>query len=295
MLVQVLTQVAFVVALALVLSLAVFVGRERLASLRTEWRPRLRQSAPAFALLAAILGLNRIMRQDGYEISQAYGVHMTEVFYSLEGDFVLLFRSIATPEVTTFFSVAYVYVYAFVLIFPIVAYVTLSNTVVLRQLLTAYSLNYVIGLAFYLLVIAYGPRNVMIEGMDATHLYYANPEYIHLTTEVNQNRNVFPSLHTSLSATVAIFAYMTRDQYRAWFPVAVGLATSVIISTMYLGIHWAIDVVAGLVLAAVCVVLAKHLVGRWSLSTAVERVRAAGRGETASGPEPDREQGEDGV
>ncbi|ELY87664.1 PA-phosphatase-like phosphoesterase [Natrialba hulunbeirensis JCM 10989] len=293
MLAQVLTRVALVVALALAVSLVVFVGRERLASLRTEWQPRLRQSAPAFALLVVILGLNRIMRQDGYDISQAYGIHMTEVFYSLEGDFVLLFRSIATPEVTTFFSVAYVYVYAFVLIFPVVAYVALSNTVVLRQLLTAYSLNYVIGLVFYLLVIAYGPRNVMIEGMDATHLYYASPEYIHLTTEVNQNRNVFPSLHTSLSATVAIFAYMTRDQYRAWFPVAVGLATSVIISTMYLGIHWAIDVVAGLVLAVVCVVLAKRLVGRWSLSAVFERVRAGDHTESVSGP--DREQGEDGV
>ncbi|ADD06752.1 putative PAP2-type phosphatase [Natrialba magadii ATCC 43099] len=293
MLTQVLTRVALVVALALVFSLAVFIGRDRLASLRTEWRPRLRQSAPAFALLLVILGLNRIMRQDGYDISQAYGVHMTEVFYSLEGDFVLLFRSIATPEVTTFFSVSYVYVYAFVLVFPVVAYFALSNTVVLRQLLTAYSLNYVIGLTFYLLVIAYGPRNVMIEGMDATHLYYANPEYIHLTTEVNQNRNVFPSLHTSLSATVAIFAYMTRDQYRAWFPVAVGLATSVIISTMYLGIHWAIDVVAGLVLAAVCVVLATQLVGRWSLSALLKRVQAAGQSTAASGP--NREQGDDGA
>ncbi|ELY99914.1 PA-phosphatase-like phosphoesterase [Natrialba chahannaoensis JCM 10990] len=283
MLAQVLTRVALVVAVALLVSLVVFVGRDRLLSLRTEWRPRLRQSAPAFALLLAVLGLNRIMRQDGYDISQAYGVHMTEVFYSLEGELVLAFRAIATPEVTTFFSISYVYVYAFVLVFPVVAYFALSDTVVLRQLLTAYSLNYVIGLTFYLLVIAYGPRNVMIEGMDATHLYYASPEYIHLTTEVNQNRNVFPSLHTSLSATVAIFAYMTRDQYRAWFPVAVGLATSVIISTMYLGIHWAIDVVAGLILAVVCVALAKRLVGRWSLLALLERVRAAGRSEATSG------------
>jgi len=65
-----------------------------------------------------------------------------------------------------------------------------------------------------------------------------NPEYQYLTREVNTSTNVFPSLHTSLSATVAAFAWQTRSEFPKWLPVAVVLAASVAISTMYLGIHW---------------------------------------------------------
>jgi membrane-associated phospholipid phosphatase len=37
---------------------------------------------------------------------------------------------------------------------------------------------------------------------------------------------------------------------------------------MYLGIHWGIDVAAGLAVAALCVSLSDRLVDRWSLSEA---------------------------
>ncbi|MFU8866870.1 phosphatase PAP2 family protein [Natronococcus sp.] len=259
---RVLTRVAVVVGLLLAVSTAAFVGRDRLVSTVREWRPRVRASVPAFAVLVVVLWLNRVMRQAGPGISERIGIHMTETFYDLEGEFVLVFQSIATGELTAYFSFIYVYGYAFLLIFPGIAYFVLSDTLPFRRLLTAYSLNYVIGLAFYLLIIAYGPRNVMPEELTVTMLYDNSPEYQHLTRQVNRNTNVFPSLHTSLAATVGIFAYETRSSYPKWFPIAVVLAISVAISTMYLGIHWAIDVVAGLVLAVLCVRLSAALVDR---------------------------------
>jgi membrane-associated phospholipid phosphatase len=77
---------------------------------------------------------------------------------------------------------------------------------------------------------------------------------------VNTNTNVFPSLHTSLSITVALIAWQTRRQYPLWTAVSVPIAASVVISTMYLGIHWAIDVLAGALMAWVIVRLASR---RW--------------------------------
>lgn len=259
---QVLFRVVAVVGALLPISLAVVVGRDRLATIRREWKPRLRTSAPVVAVLLAVLGCNRAMRQVGPELSREFGIHLTETLYALEGEFVLVFQSIASPAVTTYFTAMYVYGYTFLLVFPVVAYFALSDTRPFRRLLTAYALNYAFGLVLYVLVIAYGPRNMMPELLAETMLYDTNPEYQHLTREVNRNSNVFPSLHTSLATTVAALAYATRSRYPYWVPVAAILAASVVVSTMYLGIHWALDVVAGLVLALFCVVLSERLVAR---------------------------------
>ncbi|MXV64020.1 phosphatase PAP2 family protein [Natronorubrum sp. JWXQ-INN-674] len=268
MLTEVLTQVALVVAIMLLVSIPLFIGRERLTRLRTDWQSRLRTSAPAMLILSVVLLFNRVMRQDDPDI----GVHMTETIRGLEGEFILIFQQIGSTELTMYFSFIYVYGYTFLLIFPAVAYFALSDTRMFRRLLTSYTLNYAIGLTLYALVIAYGPRNFMPE--VETVLYNASPEYQHLTREVNRNTNVFPSLHTSLAATVGLFAYHTRSSYPKWYLVATVLAVSVIISTMYLGLHWATDVVAGLALAAFCVAASDRIVGRWSLSAIYTDLRS---------------------
>ena len=269
MFVEVVTRVAAALAVALPVSLVAFVGRDRLARTRSEWRSRLRTAGPLVVVLVAALLVNRWVRQSAPAFSREYGFHATAMFYRLEGDFILVFQSIASESVTSYFSFVYVYGYAFLLIFPVVAYFTLSDTVLFRRLLSAYTFNYAVGVLLYVFVVAYGPRNLMVEGLD-TVLYDARPEYQYLTQEVNRNTNVFPSLHTSLSATVAAFAAISRDDLRAWFPVAVLLATSVVVSTMYLGIHWGIDVLAGLVLAYVSVVFSRLVVDRWAVWEVLE-------------------------
>ncbi|WP_339104405.1 phosphatase PAP2 family protein [Haloterrigena salinisoli] len=268
MLAEVLTQVAIVVGLVLPIAAGVFIGRERLSRTVSEFRPRLRRSAPVLVVLGAVLLFNRYMRQNETNL----GFYMTGTIRSIEGEFVLIFQDIATPLLNEYFTASYIYGYTFLLLFPPVAYFALSDTTMFRRLLTAYSLNYALGVVLYVLVIAYGPRNILPEFVSETMLYDNNPKYQYLTGEVNRNTNVFPSLHTSLSATVGIFAYYTREEYPKWFPVAVLIAVSVIISTMYLAIHWATDVFFGLLLAVVCVTLANMLVGRWSLADLRDRL-----------------------
>ncbi|WP_226005922.1 phosphatase PAP2 family protein [Natrinema salinisoli] len=270
MLVEVLIQLVVVIGILLPLSIAVFVGRERLARTRSEWRSRLRTAGPTVGVLLFILLINRFARQRAPRLSREIGLHLTSWFYNIEGEFILVFQSIATPELNTYFSLIYIYGYTFLLIFPVIAYFTLPDTRIFRRLLTAYALNYAIGLVLYVFVIAYGPRNLMPAEVAETMLFDINYQYRYITSEVNSNTNVFPSLHTSLSATVAAFAAITRSEFPRWFPVAVVLAASVAISTMYLGIHWGIDVAAGLLLAALCVELSDRLVDRWSLSDLFE-------------------------
>ncbi|MFA9425045.1 phosphatase PAP2 family protein [Natronorubrum sp. A-ect3] len=265
MLGQVLVQLVVIVTLLVLVSTALFVGRGRLRETRGAWRSRVRAITPITIVLASALLLNSVARQAVPEFSWLIDWNLTAPIYDLEGEFIIWLQAQATPTVTAYFSFIYIYGYIFLLVFPVIAYFALSETRPLRELLTAYTLNYTLGLVLYIVVIAYGPRNMMPDLVDAL-LYDTYPQYQHLTRQVNRNTNVFPSLHTSLAATVSILAYRTREYYPGWNLVAAVLGISVAISTMYLGIHWVIDVIAGIVLAYVSVELAHVLVGRWSVS-----------------------------
>ncbi|ELZ00447.1 phosphatase PAP2 family protein [Natrialba asiatica] len=272
MLTQVLVQLVVVVTLMIAVSVALFVGRHRLRVTRTEWRTRLRDTAPALAVLTTVLLFNSIARQIVPDLSWMIGWNLTWAIYDIEGQFILWLQSFETPAVTAYFSFMYIYGYVFALTFPVVAYFALADTRPLRELLAAYTLNYTLGLVLYVFVIAFGPRNMMPELVEAL-LYDTYPQYQHLTRQVNRNTNVFPSLHASLATTVTLLAYRTRDRYPTWFYVTLGLGTSIALSTMYLGIHWAIDVLAGFGLAYVSVSLARVLVDRWSVSAWLASIR----------------------
>ena len=250
-------EVSVVVATLCAVGAVTIVGRTRLVALRTELQSRLRESAPYLAVLIAVLAINSAIRDYAQEISWLIGWNITSAIEAVEGGFVAVIQSVQTDFLTAYFSYVYVFGYVFLLIFPLLAYAALDNRRPFKRLVVAYSFNYLLGLLLYIVFIAYGPRNV---GVAENLLYITNPEYQFLTSAVNTNTNVFPSLHTSLSTTVAVFAYRTREAYPIWFGLATGLAASIIVSTMYLGIHWGIDVLVGLGLAALCVGLARRVV-----------------------------------
>jgi len=255
----VLVDVAAFVIVFCVIGAATIIGRKRLSELAADFKPRAREFAPYFGVLVVVLALNSAVRDSSVEISRIIGLNITDTIYAIEGEFVAVIQSFETELLTTYFSVIYVYGYAFLLVFPLLAYAALSERATLKRLVAAYSLNYFLGLALYIIFIAYGPRAYGAD-LFANLLYDTDAQYQFLTTEVNDPANVFPSLHTSLSATVAMFAYKTREEYPYWLAIAAVLAVSVIISTMYLGIHWATDVVAGIALAAICVALADRYI-----------------------------------
>jgi len=251
--------VAVTAALLSVTATAV-VGWRRFARLRTEYRSTARAAIPSVAVLAGVLGINSVVREVGVEISWLIGWNITGEIYAIEGNLVPAIQSFAHPWLTTYFSLIYVYGYVFLLTFPLVAYLVLEDMEWFRTTAIAYALNYAIGLVMYLLFIAYGPRNLLPDLTEP--LLYTNwPSSQFLVSEVNANTNVFPSLHTSLSVTVIVLAYRTRRVYPRWLPIATLVGGSVVVSTMYLAIHWGLDVLAGIGLGVGSVWLARTYAG----------------------------------
>ncbi len=251
-------QLAVIVGICLVIGLYTIIGTDRLRTLYSEHRERLRDGLPHLAFLGIVFGLSMYWRPIGGEVSWTIGYNITHTLYDIEGYLVPTIQGIATTELTWILSIVYVFGYVFLLVFPLVAYLCLDTLRLFRITVLAYVINYLVGLASYTLFVAYGPRNYM-PGEAHGLMYEVWPEIETLTTHINANTNVFPSLHTSLAVTVALIAWTTRDIYPRWLYVATALAVSITFSTMYLGLHWGVDVVAGIVLAAGSVWLASAI------------------------------------
>jgi len=263
-------RLVLIVASLLAIATAVIVGRTRLTETRQSFRERFSSIVPYVGLLAVVLVANKVARDVGPEISLLIGVRITGRLQRMDGmllwplypndtpQVVVWLQSMATPELTAYFAFIYVYGYVFLLVFPLIAYFALPRPEPLRRTIVAYSANYVIGVVCYILFIAYGPRNLIIDQAEGL-LYSQYAQYQFVTTAVNDETNVFPSLHTSMAMTAALLAWTTRDEYPLWVPTAAVLSISVLISTMYLGIHWATDVIFGTVLAWISVSIGTRL------------------------------------
>lgn len=241
-------------AALVVVASVVFLDADRMAATVRSPAGRLREVGPHLGVLGAVLVINRLFRHLGQELSWMLGWRITGAIYAVEGALVAGVQTVATPWLTTYFSLVYLYGYAFLVVFPVVAYWLHEEPDPLRRTIVAFAANYALGLVIYTLFISYGPRNLLatVEPL----LYEAYPQVQLLTSTVNANTNVFPSLHASLSITVLLLAARTRTRYPAWFLVCVPLAASVLFATMYLGIHWAVDVVAGALVAVLSVRIA---------------------------------------
>ena len=247
-----------VIGTALVATCSLCLDRTALCVTASELRPRLREVAPYLGVTALFLMVKRATHGFSLRISQALGWNITAEIYAVEGEFVAVLQNVV-PEVTLgFFSAMYVFGFSYVLVTAPILYFMLSSQRYSKELLLAYLLNYAVGVIFYTLFIAYGPRNHLasVEGL----MYQTYPQTQTVSAAVSDDTNVFPSLHTSLAFTALLFAWRSRREYPRWFLIASFVVPSIVFSTMYLGIHWLVDVVAGVLLAVWSVYTAERLV-----------------------------------
>ncbi|WP_127587831.1 phosphatase PAP2 family protein [Paenibacillus koleovorans] len=180
----------------------------------------------------------------------------TPSFHQMEGEFIVVFQKLFENIILThFMSYYYVVVFTALMVASIILYVYTKNTKLFYALCYAIMFNYMIAIPFFLFfpvteVHAFNP-NVRFLMLDAFPTFEA--EY----RPLSGLNNCFPSLHTSLSVTLALMARRSGNAFWKWFvPIS---AAIIIFSIFYLGIHWLTDMVGGMTLGFFSSLLALRL------------------------------------
>lgn len=228
-----------------------------------------------YALLLAavlfILFINKLelMLEEKLDIRYDF----TQAIYNLEGETVRFFQSAFEHYgVTLFVAFFYVIVFPALLIASIGIYTFTQQYKLYYTLLIAIFVNYVVAIPFYLFfpvfeVWSFAPSGVRFLMLDVY------PDFEETYRNMSGLNNCFPSLHTSLSVTIALTAWKSKQHLWKWF--AAFSAVVVIFSIFYLGIHWITDMFAGVLLGWIAVKSGSYLSERYQLAERTLAVQSA--------------------
>lgn len=173
----------------------------------------------------------------------------------------VVIQPIISPPLTAWMNLAYAF---HIVNIPIVAcfvYLRRSRTR-FREMMAGVLVVSFFGLLGYLLVPAIGPLYTLRDQYTvplSQPLAIVNRQ-IEFMNFARIKRDVFPSLHVGISFLVWLYAYRNS---RRLFWILSPFILSLWISTVYLRYHYLVDVLAGLILAPLCYVLANWLFMRF--------------------------------
>lgn len=175
---------------------------------------------------------------------------LAEFIFSMEGNTVSSFQTIMSPALTYFSAFIYLFGFSFLLIFTFVVLVCTGKVPVLQEYSIAVVLAYLIAFPFYILT------PVRVTGYTLPTviplLYELNPVISQGLRSVDPYLdNCFPSLHAALSI-IAMLLIVFRTDLKELKVVVVILAILIQFTIFYLGIHWIIDFIGGVLLAGLC-------------------------------------------
>ncbi|WP_410514356.1 phosphatase PAP2 family protein [Paenibacillus sp. BR2-3] len=198
-----------------------------------------------FAAMFGVLALNKYELQ--IETKMQLSSDFTAFMFGLEGHFVQSFQQLFySPWLTPIIVFFYIFMLQSVLAASIGLYLLENNRLMLYATCYAIILNYTIAIPFYLYfpvneVWSYPPAGVRFVMLDVF------PRFEQEYRALSGLNNCFPSLHTSISVTMALLAF--RSGNRRWMIITGISAIMIVFGIFYLGIHWLTDMLGGTLLA----------------------------------------------
>lgn len=177
----------------------------------------------------------------------------THLIYAIEGDFIAKFQNILRCNFLTIL-LTYIYIFTFPIQFflALIIYVYKRMYNLIISTVVALGLNYVFVLPFY---IFFPVQEVWLYNSEKVE-FLAPIAYPYISMDYRNMSgidNCFPSFHTSMAVTMIILAH--HSKIKSLYYLTLVLSVLTIISTMYLGIHWITDVVAGVIVAVVATII----------------------------------------
>ncbi|UVI28092.1 phosphatase PAP2 family protein [Paenibacillus spongiae] len=198
-----------------------------------------------FVALIAILFLNKVELMIENNMTN-YTVDFTSFVQSIEGGFVSNLQQTFENEIVTF-VLAFIYVVVFqAMLIASIGIYTYQDKTKRMYYATCYAImiNYLVAIPFYFFL----PVNE-VWAHDSSVRFLMLDVFPTFETEyraLSGLNNCFPSLHTSISVTLAVLAIRSGNKRWAWFCSI--CAAAVIFAIFYLGIHWLTDMLGGMLL-----------------------------------------------
>jgi membrane-associated phospholipid phosphatase len=186
--------------------------------------------------------------------SNIIGIDFAHNFYFIENGIVYWFSQNWVPALVIFFAVMYIAVYPFTIWFSPLYFLITDDKKSLKFLTYGLLIIYLISFPFYLF---FPVSNVYTYFGIQSALESVIPginQFFYSTTTTN---NCFPSLHVAMTLLIAKSVSMTNNKKLKFFTYF--CAITVIISVIYLAIHWIIDIIGGIIIAFLSFQLQKIL------------------------------------
>lgn len=172
------------------------------------------------------------------------------------------------------FIFIYLYSYIFLLLFTPLMYMVRDDKKRIREYTIAFAINYAVLIPFYIFFAVRTPGYFALS--PAQPILYSQPNLIKFISAFDPLDNCFPSGHVSGPVTIFLLLLPQRRNkpYRLFTYFILAASILIGISVLYLGIHWFIDIIFGILLAifAVWLVRSKTFM-RW-FNRCSERLKA---------------------
>jgi membrane-associated phospholipid phosphatase len=219
------------------------------------------------AILLGILVMKSALDTLNDPIKEAFSLDFTPLIHSIEGDAVLqVQRALLNDWVTLFLIIVYLIGYIFLYNFSFALFAYMDKRKVANDVIFNNLIILVISIPFYWFFPVYvtsWPKVVdpgataIVPGMDALAYNYS-PEINAFFQLHDPFDNCFPSLHIAVPFAILIILIRTVPGFRLykWF---LGIMTALTgLAIIYLGIHWIIDIFAGMAFAGASVLLTER-------------------------------------
>lgn len=208
-----------------------------------------------YVLLAAIVyGLMQAQFPIQRELNLFVYYDCTPYIEYIESDLAASFQNHIHPALTYLMTFVYLVLFSSVMIFTFLVLAYTEKTTSLKRFSLVFVLNYLIAFPFYLLFPVRTTGYVLPDVQPL--MYELHPMIYSGVTAVDPLDNCFPSLHAALVFSALLITHATDlRRYRIFLTFAF---PAIVFATLYLGVHWIIDIVAGMMLSVFTLHIAIH-------------------------------------